>query len=104
MDFWNWLETYWAIPAFYRFLNHFSDSWHDIGSVILPDQIEQDLFEGNIHFLTGQVNAKPYGGDLLYDLLDVDETRGGVSSYSTIYEGNWMPKVHAYFKKYLKEL
>ncbi len=104
LDFWDWVEAHWVIPAFYRFLSQLSDSWHDTRGIILPDQIGQDLLEGNIHFLTAQVNAQPYGGDLLYDLLDIDETRGGVLSYPTIYEGNWMPKVHEYFKKYLKEL
>lgn len=102
LDFWNWVDSHWVISAFYNFLDKLSGPWHDIDGVVLPPQSDDRLFKGEIHFITALANAERYGGDLLYDLLDIDETRGGISSYSTKYGGNWMPRVHAVFREYLK--
>lgn len=100
LDFWNWVESFWAIPAFYDFLERLSGPWHDIYGVILPPQIETKFYAGEIHFLAARQYAKRFGRNLLYDLLDLEETRR-VSSYKRVYGGNWMPKVHKVFRKYL---
>ena len=102
LNFWAWTESYWAIPAFYDFLDRLSGPWHDIDGVVLPPQYDQKLFKGDIHFLTAYAYADRFGGDLLYDLLDLDNTRNEVLSYAKKYGGNWMPKVHDGFRKYLK--
>lgn len=102
LDFWNWVESHWAIPAFYHFLDELSGPWHDIDGVILPKNIDEKLFKGEIHFLTALANAERYGRDLLYDLLDVNESRTRRTSYSVKYGGNWMPKVHDTFQEYLQ--
>ncbi len=101
LKFWNWVDEHWAISAFYHFLKDLSDPWHDIDGVILPAQFEKKLFKGEIHFLVARRNAERYGRNLLYDLLDFDETRGGVASYSRRYGWNWMHRVHEEFKYYL---
>ena len=51
LDFWNWIDSHWAIPAFYHFLKDLSDPWHDIDGVCLPTRYDKQLFNGEIHFL-----------------------------------------------------
>jgi hypothetical protein len=97
LDFWNWIDELWSIPAFYKFLKALSDPWHDIDGWILNPSDDKKLYNGDIHFLA---TARKHNKSLLYDILDVDETSGGVSSYSRRY-GNWMYKVHEEFKRYL---
>lgn len=103
LDFWKWVESYWAIPAFYHFLRALSDPWHDINGVIIPSAYDKKLFKGEIHFLSAARNAGRFGRNLLYDLLDLNETRSSISDYSRIYGGSWMPRVHDYWKTYLQE-
>jgi transcriptional regulator with XRE-family HTH domain len=99
LDFWNWIDAHWAIPAFYRFLKALSDPWHDIRGVIVNASDDQKLYNGDVHFMatSWKVNL-----NIVYDILDIDETRLGVSSYSRMYGGNWMSKVHKVFREYLK--
>jgi hypothetical protein len=101
LDFWNWVDEHWAIPAFYNFLQKLSDSWHDIDGVVIPANIYKKLWEGEIHFLTALSHKDHRGGDLLYDILDIDETRTGLTSYYQRYGGNWMHRVHEELKKHL---
>ncbi|MBC8507194.1 MAG: TIR domain-containing protein [Chloroflexi bacterium] len=103
LDFWNWVENYWAIPAFYHFLIRLSGPWHDIEGIVLPAQVETKLQKGEMHFLSAQRQARRFGKGLLYDLLDLDETRGKFSSYKRLYGGNWMPKVHQEFRYWLEK-
>lgn len=100
LDFWNWVESYWAIPAFYNFLKKLSDPWHDIDGVFLPTKYDKQLYDGEIHFLTARRNSDRGGGDLVYDILDIDHTRTDIFPYSKIYGGNWMDRVHAVFREY----
>jgi len=79
-----------------------SDSWHDIEGAILPTKVDKDLYKGHIHFLTAYADADMLGRDLIYDLLDIDLSRTDGSSYSRLYGGNWMLKVHEYFREYLR--
>ena len=103
LDFWTWVDTHWAISAFYHFLKALSDPWHDIDGIILPSQYDKKLFQGEIHYLAALRNADRFGGDLLYDLLDLDETRlSRQEFYARKYGGDWMHKVHQYFKEYLQ--
>ena len=97
LDFWNWIDELWSIPAFYKFLKALSDPWQDIDGWILNPSDDKKLYNGDIHFLA---TARKHNKGLLYDILDVDETSGGVLPYSRHY-GNWMHKVHEEFKKYL---
>jgi transcriptional regulator with XRE-family HTH domain len=104
LDFWNWIDERWAIPAFYNFLERLSNSWHDIRGIIIPPNIEKQLYKEEIHFLTARRNADRYGGDLLYDILDIKETREKpFLTYSKAYGGDWMNRVHDYFKEYLEK-
>jgi DNA-binding transcriptional regulator YiaG len=105
LDFWNWQEHLWEIPAFFDFLTGLSNSWHDIEGILLPTKIYKKLQEGEIHFLTALNSAERYGGDLLYDILDVDEMRSKpFLTYSKAYRGNWMHKVHQSYKQAVAEL
>ena len=99
LDFWNWIDAHWAIPAFYNFLKNLSDPWHDITGVFLSTKYGKQLFDGEIHFLTALRNAEDYGGDLLYDLLDIDHHRLDLFPYSKTYGGNWMDRVHDVFRE-----
>jgi hypothetical protein len=103
LNFWNWVESFWIIPAFYHFLLRLSVPWHDIDGIVLPAQVETKLKRGEIHFLAAQRQARDFGGDLLYDLLDLDETRGKLLSYKKSYGGNWMSKVHQEFRYWLEK-
>jgi|GEM_PF-1900845 len=102
LDFWEWADEFWAIPAVYHFLKGLSDSCHDIEGVIFPLDYEKKLFEGDIHFLAARRNADRYGRNLLHDILDINETRLTSSlTYSKAYGSNWMHKTHEELKKYL---
>jgi len=99
LDFWTWVESHWAIAQFYKFLKALSDPWHDIRGIVLSAGDDKKLYDGDIHFLgtSGNLNL-----NIVYDILDLNETRLRRSSYSRMYGGNWMSKVHDYFKEYLK--
>lgn len=99
LDFWMWGEAHWIIPIFYNFLKQLSQRSHDIAGVILPDSTEKSLFNGEIHFLTAQAKMSFLGMDLLYDLLDVNETRNRAPFYKKHYGGDWMIRVHDVFRK-----
>lgn len=102
LDFGDWVEGHWAAPRFYEFLERLSGPWHDIDGVVLPTKYEKSLYAGEIHFLTARWNANRYGGDLLYDILDVEETRKKpFLTYAKAYGGNWMHKAHVGYKKIL---
>lgn len=101
LDFWNWVDQRWAIPAFYHFLKELSDPWHDIVGISLPSHYDKLLYRGEIHFLTALRNETRHARDLLYDLLDLDHTRLDVYPYSKTYGGNWMDRAHEEFKKHL---
>lgn len=103
LDFWNWVEHHWAILAFYKFLKGLSDPWHDIDGVLLPTNIYKQLDNGEIHFLVAYGHMEHFAGDLLYDILDIDHQRRGLTSYAKRYGGNWMEEVHKYFKVYLND-
>ncbi|MBK9207787.1 MAG: hypothetical protein IPL71_05595 [Anaerolineales bacterium] len=98
LNLWDWLEDHWAIPAFYKFLKALSDPWHDIDGIIINASDDKRLYDGSIHFSAVSRMKKT---DLIYDILDINETRGVVARYSKTYGGNWMHKVHDTFKKYL---
>lgn len=105
LDFGDWVEGHWAAPRFYEFLHRLSDPWHDIEGVVLPSKYEKMLYDGEIHFLTARWNANRYGGDLLYDILDVEETRlKPFLTYAKAYGGNWIHKAHVGYKKILAEI
>jgi transcriptional regulator with XRE-family HTH domain len=100
LDFWNWIDAHWTIPAFYRFLKALSDHWpRDIRGVVINASDDQKLYNGNVHFMatSWKINL-----NIVYDILDIEETRLGVSSYSRMYGGNWMSKVHKVFREHLK--
>jgi hypothetical protein len=99
LDFWNWIDAHWAIAQFYKFLKALSDPWHDIRGIVLSPNDDKKLYAGNTHFLgtSGKLNL-----NIVYDILDLNETRLRRSSYSRMYSGNWMSKVHDYFREYLK--
>lgn len=99
LDFWNWIDAHWAIPAFYRFLKALSDPWHDIRGVIINLSDDKKLYNGNVHFLA---TSWKLNLNIVYDILDIDESRLRRSSYSKMYGGNWMSKVHDVFREYLK--
>ena len=99
LNLWDWFEDHWAIPAFYKFLKALSDPWHDIDGIIINAGDDKRLYDGSIHFSSVSRMKKT---DLVYDILDINETRGGVARYSRTYGGNWMHKVHNIFKEYLK--
>lgn len=100
LDFWNWIDSHWAIPAFYHFLKDLSDPWHDIVGISLPTRCDKQLYNGEIHFLTALRNDTREAGDLVYDLLDLYDTRLDFP-YSKKYGGNWMDRVHEEFKKHV---
>jgi hypothetical protein len=99
LDFWDWVDEHWAISQFYKFLKALSDPWHDIRGLILSPSDDKKLYDGDIHFLgtSGKLNL-----NIVYDILDLDETRLIRPSYSRMYGGNWMSKVHDYFREHLK--
>ena len=101
LDFWNWIDQYWAIPAFYHFLKELSDPWHDIVGISLPTRYDTQLYRGEIHFLTALRSQTREARDLVYDLLDLDHTRLNIYPYAKTYGGNWMDRVHEEFRKYL---
>jgi len=100
LNFWAWAEQpHWAVLAFYKFLKAWSESWHDIYGMIINPSDDKKLYKGEIHFLSIEFQRNV---NLVYDILDIDESRLMVSSYSRVYGGNWMHKVHDTFKAYLK--
>lgn len=101
LNFWDWIDDHWAIPAFYHFLKALSNSWGYVFGLILPPQTDRELFNGETHFLVASKNAKHLGGSLLYDLLDLEEGMGNHVTYSERYGGKWMQRIHEEIKKYL---
>lgn len=105
LDFADWVEDHWIAPRFYEFLERLSVSWDGIEGVVLPTKYEKLLYDGCIHFLTARRNAYRYGRDLLYDILDVEETRGKpFLTYSKAYGGDWMHEAHLGYKKILTNI
>jgi transcriptional regulator with XRE-family HTH domain len=100
LDFWNWAERpHWAVLAFYKFLKALSDPWHDICGEIISPEDDKKLYEGNVHYLA---TSRKRNRSLVYDILDIEESRLISPSYSKRYGGNWMSRVHATFRDYLK--
>lgn len=105
LDFGDWVEGHWAAPRFYEFLERLSGPWHDIEGVVLPSKYEKMLYDGEIHFLTARWEANRYGRDLLYDILDINETRKRpFLTYAKAYGGDWMNKAHVGYKKILADI
>lgn len=99
LKFWEWQDEHWAIPLFYKFLKALSDSRKDVYGVILTQQDDKKLYSGAVHFLHTQGQ---YNMNILYDLIDLDETRLKARPYSNMYSGDWMSRVHKEFKWYLE--
>ncbi len=105
LDFWNWIDSHWAIPAFYEFLQRLSAPWHDIEGVLLPSKVYKQLEGGEIHFLAALESSDRYGKDLLYDILDIDEQRKRpFLTYTKAYGGNWMNKAHKSYKDIMAQI
>jgi hypothetical protein len=104
LDFWNWVESYWAITRFYHFLKELSDSWHhDIESIIIPTRFDKQLFDGDIHFLSAIRNSDgPFPG-FLHDLLDINHDRLSRRPRSKVYDISSFDKIQEYFRNYLQE-
>lgn len=102
LDFWNWVESFWAIREFYYFLYRLTKKPINVEGRILPCQDEKKLFNGEIHFFTALRNTKIRGFDLPYDLIDLDNHRASNRPHSKTY-GKWIDRTHEYFRKYLEE-
>lgn len=99
LDFWNWVESHWAISRFYKFLKALSDPWHDIDGLLITPAEDKKLYSGETHF---QDLSSGRRTDLVYDILDINETRLHLTSYKRRYGGDWMHRVHDEFKYYLE--
>ncbi len=101
LDFWNWIDSHWAIARFYHFLDELTNSWHDIRSVFLPTNIDRQLYDGEIHFLSALRNNNGLAVGFLYDLLDLGQHRLNPQSPSKVYGISSLRKIQDYFKWYL---
>lgn len=100
LDFWNWVDSHWKIPAFFNFLKRLSGEWYHIAGVSLQQMYDDQLFNGEIHFLAARRFGSRNADSLVYDLLDIDNTRQTIYGYSKTYHDDWMNKVHDVFRKY----
>lgn len=105
LNFWEWVENFWAIPQFYAFLHIISEifTYKVFGYKITQAQHEQ-LYNGLVHPAHILSTACPTQYSWAVEsLLDLEHHKTDASGYTKQY-GRWITRVHKEFKKYRPQI
>lgn len=101
LDYWNWVDQFWAFSNFYQILLALDNIAPQPFGAVIPTRYDKQLYAGKIHPLTALQHATPLKAAWTDALLDYERKKETKWNYGLRY-GLWLIKVQDALKTHLE--
>lgn len=101
LDYWNWVDEFWAFSNFYQILSKLDEIAPRPFGAIIPTRYDKLLYSGKIHFLTALRHSARLKAAWTDALLDYERKKESKWRYWSWY-GSWLIKVQDALKSHLE--